>query len=104
MMMQRCYNPNNNSFKNYGARGIRVCDRWRHSFADFAADVGPRPHGASLDRVNNNGDYEPDNVRWATRVEQMNNTRLTRKDRVRLAKSAAMKRWHPERHTGRLQM
>jgi hypothetical protein len=77
-MQRRCYTPTNREFKNYGGRGIRVCDRWRRSFSDFLRDVGPRPTAEhSLDRVDVNGHYEPGNVRWATASEQANNLRKT---------------------------
>jgi hypothetical protein len=75
-MIQRCQNENLKSYADYGARGIRVCDRWRTSFVDFLADVGPKPSKKhSLDRINNDGHYEPGNVRWATRIEQESNKR-----------------------------
>lgn len=75
-MIQRCHNPNDKSYKNYGKRGIIVCDAWRASFLDFIEHVGKRPHcKLSLDRVNNDGNYEPGNVKWSTRTEQMLNTR-----------------------------
>lgn len=74
-MRQRCEDPNNVSFRLYGGRGIKVCDRWRKSFANFLADMGPRPAGASLYRINPNGDYAPENCRWATPTEQCNNKR-----------------------------
>lgn len=75
-MIQRCTNPKRNSFRNYGGRGIAVCEKWRNSFEAFRADVGPRPSAEhSLDRINNDGNYEPGNVRWATRKEQQANSR-----------------------------
>lgn len=74
-----CENPDHRDFKYYGARGIRVCRRWRNSFAAFLADVGRRPSGThSIDRINNNGHYEPNNVRWATHKQQMRNQRRAR--------------------------
>jgi hypothetical protein len=78
-MIQRCENQNAPGFKNYGGRGIAVCDGWRKSFRDFAEDVGERPSAShSLDRINNAGNYEPGNCRWATQREQQSNTRRTR--------------------------
>lgn len=73
-MKQRCYNPNAGYYHRYGGRGIRVCERWLSSFVNFSADIGPRPSPKhSLDRINNNGNYEPGNVRWATQKEQCAN-------------------------------
>jgi hypothetical protein len=78
-MIQRCHSPNCRGFKHYGGRGITVCERWRKSLKAFLADMGPRPSTKhSLDRINNDGNYEPGNCRWATQREQMANTRVTR--------------------------
>lgn len=76
-MRARCTNPKKSDYQYYGGRGITVCDRWQ-SFENFLADMGEKPPGTSLDRIDNSGNYEPSNCRWATRAEQMRNTRQTR--------------------------
>lgn len=75
-MMQRCYNPKSVDYEDYGGRGISVCDRW-HDPRNFIRDVGCRPHGTTLDRIDNDKGYGPENFRWATPVEQANNKRTT---------------------------
>lgn len=75
-MVERCHDPRRAGYQWYGARGIKVCERWRRDFTAFLADMGPRPSPKhSLDRINNDGDYEPGNVRWATAKEQRANQR-----------------------------
>lgn len=74
VMRGRCNNPENKSYKHYGGRGISVCERW-NDFKMFAKDMGDRPEGLSIDRINNDGDYEPSNCKWSTAVEQANNRR-----------------------------
>ena len=73
-MIQRCTNPNDPAFSYYGGRGVTFCDAWK-DFTAFFRDMGPRPSGTSLDRINPYGNYEPGNCRWADRVTQANNTR-----------------------------
>jgi hypothetical protein len=75
-MKARCYNPNVRGFHNHGGRGIVMCDSWRDSFDAFYDDMGPRPSPRhSIDRINNDGNYEPSNCRWATAKEQGRNLR-----------------------------
>lgn len=73
-MIQRCYNKNANKYDDYGGRGISVCDRWR-VFRNFLEDMGPRPEGTTLDRIDSNGNYEKSNCRWASQATQNDNTR-----------------------------
>jgi hypothetical protein len=79
-MIARCYNPSSPNFKNYGGRGITVCDEWKNDFITFFKYVGKRPSPKhSLDRIDNDGNYEPGNVRWATQKQQSNNARHNHK-------------------------
>lgn len=81
-MKYRCYEPTNNRYKDYGGRGIQVCDRWLNSFENFLADMGERPStDYSLDRIDVNGNYEPSNCRWITKMAQMSNKRRSPKNR-----------------------
>ena len=73
-ILQRCYAPKAAGFDQYGGRGITVCDRWRHDFAAFLSDMGERPAGKSIDRIDGTKGYSPDNCRWATPKEQSRNT------------------------------
>ena len=72
--MQRCTNPNNPAYHNYGGRGITLCKRWR-KFENFLADLGVQPEGMTLDRIDNSKGYSPNNVRWVTKAENTRNTR-----------------------------
>ena len=77
-MKKRCSNPNHISYKNYGGRGIKVCERWLgvEGFKNFLADMGERPEGYTLDRKDNDKDYTPENCKWSSRKEQLFNRRM----------------------------
>lgn len=77
-MKRRCTDPTNGKYMDYGGRGIAVCDRWLESFENFLEDMGEKPEGLSLERVENGGNYEPENCVWATLSEQNSNRRSRR--------------------------
>lgn len=77
-MIERCSNPACKAYRNYGARGISVCQRWQESLENFVVDMGLPPAGMELDRINNDGNYEPTNCRWVTHEENCNNTRRSK--------------------------
>ena len=72
-MKMRCYNEKSSGYKYYGGRGIQICDRWLESYENFLADMGERPTGKSLDRIDTDGNYCKENCRWATNKEQGRN-------------------------------
>jgi hypothetical protein len=91
-MKSRCLNPKATGYKAYGARGVAICDRWRTDFAAFLADMGPRPDGHSLDRIDNDGNYEPGNCRWATPKQQAANRRQVPKSWVQCSADECARR------------
>jgi hypothetical protein len=93
-MVNRCHNPNNSAYGRYGGKGISVCALWRSDFRAFLADVGERPAGMTLDRIDPYGNYEPNNCRWATAVEQRANRTAEGDQKMRAAMSTAVRaRW-----------
>lgn len=78
---QRCYNPSSVSYKYYGGRGIKMCERWKNDYNLFAEDMGDKPKGCSLDRIDPNGDYEPNNCRWVDYTQQNYNQRVQKNNK-----------------------
>lgn len=100
-MKHRCHNPKAQKFHLYGGRGIQVCPRWRDSFEAFLADMGSRPSPShSLDRINSNGNYEPENCRWATIYQQNQNRRMGRFITLN-GVTRCLAEWEKERGLGR---
>ena len=89
-MKQRCSNPHKSGFANYGGRGISVCERWL-SFQTFYEDMGDIPKGLTLDRINNNKDYSPENCKWSTRKEQARNRNYCK---LTMAKANRIREFH----------
>ncbi len=101
-MKARCYNPRNKRYANYGGAGIRVCDRWLNSFENFYADMGDRPEGTSIDRIESHMGYSPENCRWATQTQQQNNrtnNHLVVYDNQTMSISEAAERYNINPHT-----
>jgi DNA-binding phage protein len=95
-MLSRCYNKNNKRYSDYGKRGIKVCERWKDSYENFLSDMGLIPEkGLQIDRIDNNGNYEHSNCRWATRIEQANNKRNNR-NITAFGKTQTLQQWANE--------
>lgn len=91
-MVRRCYHPKHKKFKDYGGRGIRVCEQWMTSFKQYLEDVGDRPEKLSIDRRDNDGNYCPCNFRWATSLEQNANRRVLKERENSLGRGIARAR------------
>lgn len=89
---QRCFNPNTEHYHRYGGRGVTMCDAWANSYAAFVADMGEKPEGMTLERIDNDGNYELTNVRWSSRKEQANN-RMTNVYVTHLGKTLTLAQW-----------
>ncbi|HTD74539.1 MAG TPA: hypothetical protein VK652_13505 [Steroidobacteraceae bacterium] len=97
-MRNRCFDPGNDRYQSYGGRGITVCDRWFYSFEDFLADMGPRPLGKALGRIDKNGNYEVSNCSWMTPLEIAEQLSDEQKNlRGRQLRAASAKRWADHR-------
>lgn len=104
-MLLRCYYPSHGGYRWYGAKGVRVCLRWRRNFFDFVSDMGPRPDGHQLERRDRNGDYEPENVRWASKAEQaLTNSRTRRVSGTSLRQAALARGLDPRLVGARLRL
>lgn len=97
-MLDRCDRQSRQGYENYGGRGITVCEKWRDSFVAFLKDMGEKPEGLTLDRIDNDGNYGPDNCRWATREVQSRNQRLRKVNRSGMPGV----RWTEDRNTFRV--
>lgn len=94
-MKDRCLNPNSNGYKDYGGRGITICDRWLESFENFYSDMGEKPKGLSIERIDNDGNYEPLNCMWATQEQQIQNRKITKLNEVKVRRIREIGRSKP---------